>query len=210
MSYLTQWGYTLTAENALPPMLTVENFNTMTGGKYAGEPQARIEAELNAAGSAVRNYVGWHLYNETACLLRATLHDRRVTVVGPDLLIQLPARFVSAVESVTVNGVECEHFGCETNGTLRVYDVSFHGLKRYSPVVVEYTAGLPESMMDPIRELIAHRVTHAVAVPSGITSEASGGVSVTYNASWINSAQSTTLQDTNKELLMPYRVQGVF
>jgi len=114
------------------------------------------------------------------------------------------------VESVTVGGVEYETCDCDVNGTLRVYDVGLYGLKRYSPVVVEYTAGLPEELMDPIRELIAHRVTHAVAVPSGITSEASGGVSVTYNASWINSAQSTTLQDTNKELLQPYKLQGVF
>jgi len=210
MSLLTQWGYTLTEESELPSILTVDEFNDLTGSKYAKESEDRIEAELNAAGAAVRNFVGWHLYDAASCLLRAALHDRRVTAVGPDLLIQLPARFVSEVTSVTINGTEYEAFDCETNGTLRVYDVSFLGLKRYSPVVVEYTAGLPAGMMDPIRELIAHRVTHAVAVPSGITSEASGGVSVTYNSNWINSAQSTTLQDTNKELLMPYRVQGVF
>lgn len=210
MSFLTGWGYSLTAETQLEPMLSLGEFRSMTGGKFSAVADDRVSAEILAASAAIRNYVGWHLYDETGCAVQVTLADRSVTVTGRDLLIQLPARYVSEVTSVTVGGVEYENFHCGTNGTLRVYEVSLHGLKRYSPVVVEYTAGLPDALMDPIKELIAHRVTHALAVPSGITSEASGGVSVTYNASWINSAQSTTLQDTNKELLAPYRVQGVF
>lgn len=210
MSFLTGWGYTLTEESQPAPMLSVVDFRAMTGGKFRKISDERILAEISAASGAIRNYVGWHLYDEAACAVQVTLADRSVTVTGTDLLIQLPARYVSGVTAVTVGGVAYENFHCGTNGTLRVYEVSFHGLKRYSPVLVEYTAGLPEALMDPIKELIAHRVTHALAVPSGITSEASGGVSVTYNASWINSAQSTTLQDTNKELLAPYRVQGVF
>ena len=45
---------------------------------------------------------------------------------------------------------------------------------------------------------------------AGITSEAAGGVSITYNANWINSARATALPDDNKEVLAPYRLQGVF
>jgi hypothetical protein len=64
--------------------------------------------------------------------------------------------------------------------------------------------------MDGIQELIAHRVTHALASSNGITSEAAGGVSVTYNANWINSARATALPDDNKEVLAPFVVRGVF
>lgn len=209
MSVLTQWGYTITDRDSLPVMMSVDDFNVYTGDKYAQESTDRIEAEIGAACGAIRNFVGWHLYPSASCEAQMTMQDRRVTRVGCDMLIQLPAKFVTAVESVTVNGVSHE-FTFETNGLLRVYDVSYDGVQRYSRVIVTYTAGLTDELMAPIQELIAHRVTHSVAVPSGITSEASGGVSVTYNAAWINNARATALPGDNKEMLTPYRVQGVF
>jgi hypothetical protein len=43
-----------------------------------------------------------------------------------------------------------------------------------------------------------------------VQSEAAGGVSVTYNATWTNSARATALPSDNKEVLAPYRLQGVF
>lgn len=209
MSVLTQWGYTITDRNSVPMMMDADCFELYTGGKFSRESQDRIEAEIGAACAAIRNYVGWHLYPSAACEVNMTMQDRRVTRVGCDMLVQLPAKFVTDVESVTIGGVEHE-FTFETNGLLRIYDVTYAGLKRYSKVVVTYTAGLTEELMAPIEELIAHRVTHSIAVPAGITSEASGGVSVTYNANWINNARATALPGDNKEMLTPYRVQGVF
>jgi len=58
--------------------------------------------------------------------------------------------------------------------------------------------------------LTAHRVTHAVTSSYGVTSEAAGGVSITYNASWAGNTRATALPDDNKEVLLPYRVGGVF
>lgn len=208
MSLLTNWGYTLTDVNQLPDMLTVEEFNTFTANRYSGD--VRISNEISASCSAIREYCGWHLYPSAACELNIRMNDRRVAYIGPDLLIQLPARYVSAVDSVAIDDVECENFSFETNGILRVYDVNYSGLKRYTPIVVTYTAGLSADAMTGIKELVAHRVTHAAASSNGITSEAAGGVSITYNANWINSARATALPDDNKEVLAPYRVQGVF
>ena len=37
-----------------------------------------------------------------------------------------------------------------------------------------------------------------------------GGVSITYSANWINNSRSTALADDNKEVLAPYKLQGVF
>ena len=34
---LTSWGYTLTGVDTLPDMLTEEEFNAFTGGKYVGD-----------------------------------------------------------------------------------------------------------------------------------------------------------------------------
>lgn len=202
---LTAWGYTLTALDNLPDMLSVEEFNNYTARKYMTD--IRAEKNIKAAGAAIRNYCGWHVYPSTACKLFSTVQNARVSRVGGDVLIQLPARFISAVESVKFGGVVYE-FTFETSGILRVYDVPVYDRK--TAVEVEYTAGVPANMMDAIKELIAHRVTHALASSSGVQSETAGGVSITYSANWINSARATALADDNKEVLQPYRLEGVF
>lgn len=207
MGLLTYWGYELTEADALTGFLTDEEFDAFTAGKFDGD--ARIAPNIKSASQAIRNYCGWHLYPSLTCRVRMALNDKRVTVVGCDLLIQLPARFVSAVASVTVGGEEYTAFSFETNGTLRVYDMHT-ALRRYSEIVVIYTAGLPDGLMGAIKELAAHRVTHAVSSSYGVTSEAAGGVSITYNASWAGNTRSTALPDDNKEVLIPYRLEGVF
>lgn len=203
---ITTWGYSLPELSKLPDMLTADEFDTFTGGKY--NDFDRIEAEIGAACAAIRNYVGWHLAPSAQCELNVIALDRRITFVGCDMIIQLPARVVTAVSSVTIDGTECEKYAVDQNGLLRVFGIGH--MERYAQIEVEYTAGMDDSMLAPIKELIAHRVTHSIAVPSGITSEASGGVSVTYNANWINNSRATALAGDNKELLIPYRVQGVF
>lgn len=207
MSLVTNWGYTLTEVSELPEMLSVADFNEMTANKYAGD--VRIDSNISAADSAIRNYCGWHLYPSTACQLSTTLFDKRITAVGGGFIIQLPARFVSAVSSVSIAGVEYSTFVLETNGILRLYDVATW-LPPQSAVVVTYTAGLPEELMGSIKDIISHRVTHALANSYGVTSESAGGVSVTYNANWINSSRATALPSDNKEVLAPYKLTGVF
>lgn len=207
MSVLTTWGYTLTDFDTLPDLLSAEEFDEFTASKYAED--SRVAPNIKAACAAIRNYCGWHVFPSASCEMTILMNDRRVTRVGSDLLIQVPATFVSAVESVTVGGEMCMAT-CEPNGILRVYDVDFLTLERYSPIVVRYTAGIDEGMLDGLKELIANRVNHATASSNGITSEAAGGVSVTYNAGWVANSSATGLQDANKEVLAPYKLQGVF
>lgn len=206
MSLLTNWGYTLTEADTLPDMLCVVDYQRYTGRNSDGDD--RVAAEIGAACAAIRNYVGWHLYPALGCKVSTILSDRRITMVGRDALIQLPARLVSEVTAVSIDGVNYTGFFADPSGILRVFDIGYADSHAF--VEVTYTAGLTEAMMAPIKELIAHRVTHSIAVPPGITSEASGGVSVTYNANWINNSRATALAGDNKELLIPYRVLGVF
>lgn len=202
----TLWGYEVEADT-LPDLLDIADFNLYTARRYQGD--VRIPKELESASTAIRNYVGWHLYPSLTCSLKMTMLDRRVTYIGRDILIQLPAKFVTEVNTVTIGGQEYE-FTFETNGILRVYDVDYVGLKRYSEVFVSYVAGLSDSLMGAVSELVAHRLTHALASSNGVTSETAGGVSITYNSNWINSSRATALPDDNKEVLAPYRLQGVF
>lgn len=207
MSLRTLWGYELTNADSMPELLDDESFNEYSANRFRGD--VRIQKELESASMAIRNYVGWHLYPSEACALTMTMQDGRITRVGVDVLIQLPAKYVTAVTEVTINEKRYD-FTFETNGLLRVYEVEDYCLKRYSQVTVEYTAGLSDALMAAVWELMAHRLTHALASSNGVTSETAGGVSITYNANWINSARATALPDDNKEVLAPYRLQGVF
>lgn len=208
MSVLTTWGYALTDVDAVPGMLTVAEYNTFTANKYQSD--SRAEPDINAAAAAIRNYCGWHVYPSLACELNTTLYDKAVTVSDRMILIQLPATFVSSVESITVDGVEYDSYVLMPNGILRIFGLPWSHMKLWTPVVINYTAGLPEGGADAVKELIAHRVTHALASSDGVQSETAGGVSITYSATWTNNARSTALADDNKEVLSPYRLRGVF
>lgn len=198
---LTNWGYVLVDAEKLPDLLSKEEFNQFTANKYDGD--IRMIPEIASAESAVRNYVGWHLAGPEKCRFEADSLD-------VSHIIQLPARYVSDVESVTVGGIVLDpnDYQFKTNGLLRInHRVCERG---WNDIVVEYKAGLPESLQDAVKELIMHRVTHALANSYGIQSESSGGVSITYTANWSNSTRATYLPDDNKEVLTPYRLQGVY
>lgn len=207
MSLLTNWGYTMIDANELADFLTSQEFQNFTAGKFDGDE--RIESNIKAAGNAIRNYCGWHLYPSQECEIRMTFYDKRVAFVEGGILIQLPARYVSEVTSVSIADEEYTDFALDTNGLLRVFGIR-HGLRKQSAIVVTYTAGLPDGLMDSIKELVAYRTIHALASSYGVTSEAAGGVSITYNASWAGNSQATALTDDSKAVLTPYRLEGVF
>lgn len=201
----TLWGYDIESDG-MPPLITPDTLEELTAGKFAGD--ARIPKELEAASAGIRDYVGWHLYPSAECSVEINMQDEIVERTGCDLLVQLPTKYLSAVESVTLDGTSYD-FSFKTNGILRVYEVP-HILDRRLVLAVNYTAGLPDELMGGIAELVAHRVTHSLVSSYGVTNETAGGVSITYNAAWINNSRATALPDDNKEVLAPYRLQGVF
>jgi hypothetical protein len=211
----TNWGYTLTSASSFTDFLTVEDFNKFTNGKYAGDQ--RVAQNIPSATRAIQNYCGWHIYPSLECEMVYNIWDLRDAFVGRDLLIQLPARFVSDVKSILIDAVkdgdtwtgnEVTDYDLNESGLIRIFDVGLHD--RRSRLRIVYDAGIDAAQMDVLKELTAHRVTHACSSSYGITSEAAGGVSVTYNASWAGNTRSTALPDDNKEILEPYRVKGVF
>ena len=206
MSLITTWGYTVKDEDTLPEMLEWSEYDRFTANKYVGD--SRTYGNIMAAEAAVRNYCGWHVYPPLLCELSTTFFDRRVVLSDGIVMIQLPATYATSVSSVTIGGVQYDKYVLDTNGMLRIFGVPCQ--EPYSSIVIEYTAGIPDELMAGIKELIAHRVTHAMASTSGVQSESVGGVSVTYNANWTNSARATALADDNKEVLSPYRLRGVF
>lgn len=217
---LTPWGYIIDAET-LPDFITTTDFSNYTNGKF-GTTDTRISANIKSASDAIRNYCGWHISPNLTCGMLYNVHDLRDAFIGPDLLIQLPATFVTGASKIVINAkwnedeedwngeviTDPDRFDVTPNGLLRVYDVGF--LDRKSKIFVKYQAGLDASGIAAIKELTANKVTHAVTNAYGITSEAAGGVSVTYNSTWSGRSSSTTLADDSREVLNSYKVKGVY
>ena len=216
---LSPWGYTYDAET-LPDFIDTTDFSNYTNGKF-GTTDTRISANITSASAAIRNYCGWHISPSLTCGMLYNVHDLRDAFVGPDLLIQLPATFVSAVHKIVLGAkwdedaedwkgeiiTDPDRFDIQ-GGLLKVYDVGC--LDRKSKIFVKYQAGLPGTNIAVIKELTANKVTHAVTNAYGITSEAAGGVSVTYNSAWSGRSSSTALADDTREVLDAYKVKGVY
>ena len=215
MSMLTPWGYTLTTATSLTDFLTTTEFGSFTNSKFTGD--SRVSANISPATRSIQNFCGWHIYPALECEMVFNMRDLRDAFVGSDLLIQLPATLVNSVTSILLDaqkvdgewtGEETTDFDLNASGLIRVYDVGFRD--RRSKIRVVYNAGLAENQMDVLKELTAHRVVHAVSSSYGITSEAAGGVSVTYNASWAGNTRASALPDDNKEILASYKVRRCY
>lgn len=213
---LSPWGYIIDSEN-LPAFISVDDFNLFTNGKFAGD--ARIVSTLPSASEAIRNFCGWHIAPSLTCGMVYNVLDLRDAFVGRELLIQLPATYVTGIQKIVLNAVLNPSTGLyegdETDdyengmgdGLLRIYDVG--NLNRKSRIFIKYTAGFTDTP-SAIKELTADRVSHAVTNPYGVNSEAAGGVSVSYSGAWAGSANSSSLPSDSREILEAYRLKGVF
>lgn len=216
---MTPWGYIMDAET-LPDLITINDFSAFTNNKF-GMSDVRIAPNIASASEAVRNFCGWHVAPSLECGMLYNVHDLRDAFVGPDLLIQLPATFVTNVSKVVLGAVwnsEADDWDGEIiedmeridfgmgDGLVRVYDVGH--LDRKARVFIKYTAGFSATPPN-VKELVANCVTHAFTNTYGVASEAAGGVSVSYSAAWTGKG-STALTNDTRATLDVYKVKGVF
>lgn len=217
---LSPWGYIYDAET-LPNLINATDFADFTNGKF-GTTDTRIASNIASASAAIRNFCGWHVAPSLDCGMLYNVHDLRDAFIGGDLLIQLPATFVTGIDKVVLNAVwnsdEDEWEGEVITdparfdygmggGLLKVYDVGV--LDRRSKVFVRYTAGFANTAIPLVKEVACNGVVHALTNTYGVNSEAAGGVSVSYNASWAGKG-STALTNDTRDALEPYKVKGVF
>lgn len=203
MSYLTSWGYELTGSQTLSDIITSTEFNNYTASRYSGD--TRISPSIAAASLALRNHCGWHLTGSLACEIAWTAKNRGIMWDGRDLLVQLPSRFVSGITSVEIDGEATTDYSFQTNGLLTIYDAGFSDRRDVLDVI--FTSGITDA--NAIKEIVAQMVTQSLAKSYGVTSEAAGGVSITYNSSWTNGSFESIMAN-NAGLLAPYRLEGVF
>ena len=217
---LSPWGYIYDAET-LPDLITATDFSKFTNGKF-GTTDTRIAANISSASSAIRNFCGWHIAPSLNCGMLYNVMDIRDCFIGGDLLIQLPATYVTQVSKVVLDAVwneDADDWDGEIitdadridygmgDGLLRVYDVGARD--RRSKIFVGYTAGYPDTAIPLIKELASSAVIKALTNPYGVSSEAAGGVSISYNATWSGKGSTAIANDT-REALDAYRVKGVY
>ena len=166
----TAWGYSV--EN-LEPLMSVDDFNDMTGGIYADN--MRVESALNAASQAVRNYCGWHICPVLSC---------EAYPVGGGKVLKLPAGYVPSIESVHEEGVElgAGQYEWRHDGLLRrACFKSWSG--KWDAIEVHYTAGYEADAVPDLTETIRAITEGVLAVSAGVTSESADGVSISYSSS---------------------------
>lgn len=202
---LSPWGYAIA--DSVPNFLTPVEFQAFTGGKFS-IADSRIVANIPSATASIRNYCGWHIAPNLLCSMTYNIHDLRDAFIGPDLLIQLPATYVTAITKVEIDGEEQTEYEIGMgSGLLRVYDVGCYDRK--SRIHIEYRAGYPDEQISVIKELASSLVTHSLTNTYGVNSEAAGGVSVSYNSAWTGKGATSIANDT-RDVLEPYKVKGVF
>lgn len=208
---LTNYGYSISS-NTLPIILSVEEFNQRTANKYVLD--SRIESTIASATSTIRNYCGWHLATSVSCEIELTFDDLHIVRNGCDLLIQMPIRFFSSIDHIYLGatkedghwtGDTCQ-YAFKPNGIVKIYNAPIYN--RYDKVVIQFTAGLTSDLLDGLKAIITQRVAHTLSGVNtlGINSESAGGVSISYNNTFVNNAKATALMSDEKEFLQPFKV----
>ena len=184
----TAWGYEVS--DTVGPIISVDQFNTMTGGAYAGNP--RIESALNAASQAIRNHCGWHVAPSLAC---------KAYPQGGSKVTRLPAAYVSAISKVTEGDEVLDDVEWRYDGLLR-RDRKWSD--KWNDIQVEYTAGYDVAAVPDLAEAVCSIAAGVLSVSAGVTSESADGVTISYRQDAASIAASLTSQQ--KSALEPYRV----
>ncbi len=185
----TAWGYDV---ETLEPLMYEDDFHDITNGAYKNNP--RVEAALNAASQAVRNYCGWHIAPSLDCTARPT---------GQPVVLRLPAAYVSEITSIKENGETVTDYEWREDGLIR-RNYPHVWTDKWGGIEVEYTAGYDANAVPDLIEAVSAITSGVLSVSAGVTSESADGVSVSYSAS--ASSIAAGLTSNMKSALEPYKV----
>jgi len=185
----TAWGYDV---EALEPLIYEDDFHDITNNAYKNNP--RVEAALNAASQAVRNYCGWHIAPSLTCTAKPA---------NAPVVLRLPAAYVSEITSITENGETVTDYEWREDGLIR-RDFPNAWTNKWGGIEVEYIAGYDAEAVPDLVEAVCAITSGVLSVSAGVTSESADGVSVSYSASASSIAAGLTYN--MKSALEPYKV----
>lgn len=187
----TAWGYDV--EDSLDPIISVADFNAMTGQGYSDNP--RVEAALLAASQAIRNYCGWHICPEVDCTAYPA---------GGTRVMRLPAGYVSAISKITEDSTEVDSTDYEWKRSGLIRRRCHPWSDSWDGIEVEYTAGYSPEAVPDLVEAVCSIASGIMSVAPGVVQESADGVSISYSSSASSIAAALTSQQ--KSALEPYRV----
>ena len=189
---LAPWGYEIDGEG-IPPLLTAEAFDTMTGGRYVGD--GRVQAALAAVSAAIRNECGWHVSPSLGCV---------AVLTSDGSALRLPSNCVTEVTSVSELGAELDANAYEWR-RLGLVRLKSRGMsKAWDAYEVSYTAGYDAGAVPDLAMTVAGIAEGVLALPKGVASESADGVSISYMATAQSVASALTSQQ--RAALAPYRL----
>lgn len=195
----THWGYEVDAE-ALPPLVSVGDFVTMTGGAF-DVTDGRLEPALAAASAAVRNWCGWHVSPALTCHCEAH---------ADGLALELPSKAVESVTSVEVADevLDPTTYEWRRDGMVRRLP-PFRWPHGWRAIEVEYVSGYEIEDAPDLAAVVCQIAANNVAAAPGVRRESAGGVSIDYNSTGGGVAGGTVLLERDKALLGAYRLPAV-
>lgn len=197
---LTPWGYSVEVDDpaegaspAMPPLLSVEEFRTLTGNRLSST-DAQVAAKLAAVSSAVRDWCGWHVAPALPC---------RCELDGGVRTLWLPCMGIRSVDAVTVRGEPLLGFEWAQRGELRLP-------ARVPPwlrgVEVAYVAGYDAATTQGMAQVVCQLAENALAATPGLREEHAGGVGATYNMTASGVSGGVRLLPSDHAALRPYRI----
>lgn len=190
MSYApTPWGYDV--DGTLPPLIDMDVFSEMTGGKWDSDPRA--ESAVAAASAAVRSACQWHLCPSLPC---------RALVDGEGTRsIWLPTTHLEGVSSIEVLGDDVADFQWSRIGQVIP---ATRVPRTLQAAVVDYVAGY-DALPGDVAAIVAGAAVRAIALSFGVTSESAGGVSVSYSSA-VAAVPMPRLTEDERSTLAAYKV----
>lgn len=194
----TPYGYSVKVDDGseLPPIITVADFNAITGNRWAGS-QASVTTAIAAASQAVRDYCKWHVAPALTCKASLTPEGARV--------LQLPCLHLDAVTAAREDGEDLDPTGIQTQdeGIIRKADGARFTCA-WSGLELTYTAGFPNNGL--LQGIVAQIAENRLAAPGGVREEHAGQVGISYNQTAAGVSGGTALLDRDREMLSAYRL----
>lgn len=184
----------------LDPLASAAQYANLVGDNPPG-----LQQLLASASAMVRRYCGWHI---APVITESVLMDG-----SGSRLLMLPTLRLVGVTSVVDGGlanivIDPAVPGFWTqNGWLYREDGWSQQLRG---VAVTYQHGFDQVLMDDLVALVCTMAARAASTPTGaVSSEVSGGNSITYGAMVSGSSGGTNLLANEKDLLGPYRLPRI-
>ena len=195
---ITNWGYEILSDS-LPQIISVEEFNYITHGKYAND--VRVPQTLAAVTASIRNYCGWHVAGNVECSITYLFDDLHITRMGGFLLIQLPSRCATEITKIMINDEEIDSFYfLKSNGILKIFDSCSY----FKTIEIHFMSGVED---DSIKGLVVSRVINSLNGIYGISKESAGGVSISYSSEFSAGSNPSALLTADKEILDLYKIK---